>query len=102
MVENVIQIKNGIMINVNNGVKIVPLRSYSGPYFPTFGLNTERYGVSLCILSECGKIRTRITPNMNTFHAVDVNVKNMIYMKKITFEIPVHVGAKMANIYQIL
>ena len=32
---------------------------FSGPYFPAFGLNTERYGVSLCIQSECGKIRTR-------------------------------------------
>ena len=30
-----------------------------GPYFPTFGLKTERYFVSLCIQSECGKIRTR-------------------------------------------
>ena len=31
----------------------------SGPYFPAFGLNTERYEVSLRILSECRKIRTR-------------------------------------------
>ena len=27
--------------------------------------------VSLCIQSECGKIRTRITPNTDTFHAVN-------------------------------
>ena len=39
-------------------------------YFPAFGLNTERYRVSLRIQSECGKIRTRITPNTDTFHAV--------------------------------
>ena len=32
---------------------------FSGPYFPAFGLNTERYEVSLRIQSECGKIRTR-------------------------------------------
>ena len=32
---------------------------FSGPYFPVFGLNTERYFVSLRIQSECGKIRTR-------------------------------------------
>ena len=25
-------------------VKNVRIRSYSGPYFPAFGLNTERYG----------------------------------------------------------
>ena len=32
---------------------------FSGPYFPAFGLNTERYFVSLHIQSECGKIRTK-------------------------------------------
>ena len=32
---------------------------FSGPYFPAFGLNMERYSVSLRIQSECGKIRTR-------------------------------------------
>ena len=31
----------------------------SAPHFPTFGLNTDRYFVFLCIQSECGKIRTR-------------------------------------------
>ena len=51
-------------------VKSVHIRSYSGPYFPAFGLNTERYGVSLCIQSECGKMRTRITPNTYTFYGV--------------------------------
>ena len=35
---------------------------------------TERYGVSLRIHSECGKIRTRKTPNTDTFHAVYVKV----------------------------
>ena len=32
---------------------------FSGPYFPAFGLNTKRYGVSLRIQSECGKIQNR-------------------------------------------
>ena len=53
-------------------VKIVRIRSYSGPYFPAFGLNMERYSAYLHIQSECGKIRTRITPYMNTFYAVIV------------------------------
>ena len=35
--------------------KSVRIRSYSGPYFPAFGLNTERYTVSLRIQSEWGK-----------------------------------------------
>ena len=38
-------------------VKSVRIRSYSGPHFSTFGLNTERYSISLCIQSECGKYR---------------------------------------------
>ena len=50
--------------------KSVRIRSYFGPYFPTFGLNTEKYGESLRIRSECGKMRTRITPNTDTFCAV--------------------------------
>ena len=51
-------------------VKSVRIRSYSGPYFPAFRLNAERYGVSIRIQSECGKIRTRIIPNTDTFHTV--------------------------------
>ena len=34
-----------------HSVRSVRIRSYSGPYFPAFGLNTERYGVSLRIQS---------------------------------------------------
>ena len=48
-------------------VKSVHIRSYSGLHFPAFGLNTERYEVSLRIKSECGKMRTRITSNIDTF-----------------------------------
>ena len=51
-------------------MKSVHIRSYSGPYFPAFELNTERYGVSLRIQSKCRKIRTRITLNTDTFHTV--------------------------------
>ena len=51
-------------------VKSVRIRSYSRPHFSAFGLNTERYSLSLRIQSECGKMRTRITPNTDTFYAV--------------------------------
>ena len=44
-------------------VKSVRIGSYSGPYFPAFGLNIR-------IQSECGKIWTKITLNMDTFQAV--------------------------------
>ena len=36
-------------------------KSFSGPYFPTFGRNTERYSVSFRIQSEYGKMPTRKT-----------------------------------------
>ena len=52
-------------------LKSVRIRCFSGPYFPVFGLNTERYRVSLHIQSEYGKIRTRKTPNTDTFNAAD-------------------------------
>ena len=42
-------------------VKNIRIRSYSGPYFPPFGLNTEREReryVSLRTQFKCGKIRT--------------------------------------------
>ena len=51
-------------------VKRVRIQSYSGPHFPAFGLNAERCGVSLCIQSECRKMRTRITQNTDPFHVV--------------------------------
>ena len=37
----------------------VCIGSFSGPYFRAFGLNTERYRVSLRIQSKCEKIKTR-------------------------------------------
>ena len=48
----------------------VRIRSFSGPYFPAFGQNKERYSLCLCIQSKCGKIWTRKTPNTDTYHAV--------------------------------
>ena len=51
-------------------VKSVRIRSFSSPYFPAFRLHTERYEVSVRSQSECGQIRTRKTPNTDTFQAV--------------------------------
>ena len=33
---------------------------FSGPYFPMFGLNRERYSISLRIQSKCWKIRKKL------------------------------------------
>ena len=51
-------------------VKSVRIRSYSGPHFRAFGLNTERYGASLRIHSDYRKMGTRITLNADSFHAL--------------------------------
>ena len=51
-------------------MKSVSIRSFSGLYFPTSGLNMERYKGSLQIQSKCRKIRTRKTPKTDIFHAV--------------------------------
>ena len=59
-------------------VQSVRIWSCSGPYFPVFGVNTERYSVSLLVQSECGEMRTRITPNTDTFYAVLRANKNKI------------------------
>ena len=64
MVSSLIMLKHDA--TSNGGMCIFPLCEkcsywrFSGPYFPAFGLNTERY-------SECGKIRTRKTLNTDTF-----------------------------------
>ena len=55
-------------------VKSGRIRSYSGVHFPALGLNTERYEIS-----KCGKMRTRITPNTDIFHAVIKTTLNIRY-----------------------
>ena len=65
------------IIMIYHWVKSVRIRSFSCPYFPAFRLNTERYGLSLRIQSECGEIWTKKTPNTNTFNAVWVKVKKL-------------------------
>ena len=54
---------------------------FSDPYFPAFGLNMERYFVSLLIQSECGKIRTScpvVTLSINDNIKFLENVKQVI------------------------
>ena len=62
------------MINIKKVIlalrKKCPYSELFCSVFPAFGLNVERYGASLRIESECGKIRTGITPNKDTFPTV--------------------------------
>ena len=62
-------------------VKSVRIRTYSGPHFPAFGLNTEIY-LSFRIQSQCVKMRTRITPNMDTFYEVLVKEQEIDGFKR--------------------
>ena len=51
----------------------------SGPYFPAFGLNMERYFVSLRVQSECRKIRTRNNSVFGHFLCSAGNIKSLNY-----------------------
>ena len=60
-------------------LKSVQTRSFSGPYFTVFGLNLEKYSVSLRIQSDAAKYRPEKTPFLDTFHAV----KNLVVFIKL-------------------
>ena len=60
----------GFIYSYFHCIRSVCIRSFSGPYFLAFELNTQRYSLCLRIQSECGKKRTIKSPNMDTFHAV--------------------------------
>ena len=69
-------------------VKSVRIRSYSGLRFSR--IRTE-YGAYLSVFSpNAGKMRTRITPNTDTFYVVDVRglvlVQNSIAVNLIGFK----------------
>ena len=49
-------------------VKSVRNWSYSSPHLTAFGLNTE----SVRIQFKCREMQTRITPNTDTFYAVEI------------------------------
>ena len=68
VIYNIFMQENSDLVRLT--VKSVRIRSYSGPYFPAFGLNMGRYRVSLRIQYKWGKMRTRKTPNTDTSRAV--------------------------------
>ena len=59
LISNLFWIFYSLIAMYQHCVNCVRIRSYYGPYFHIFALNTERYSVSLCIQPECGKIRTK-------------------------------------------
>ena len=73
------------LLTASQCVKSVCIQSFSGLYFPAFGLNTERYSVSLGIQSECGKIGTKKTPYMNTSYDYERRFKKPIKKFRCSF-----------------
>ena len=63
------------------GWKVSKYGVFSGLYFPAFGLNTERYGVSLRIQSECGKIQTRKNSVLGHFSRSVPSVVSLLYQQ---------------------
>ena len=59
-----------VLRNSITALKMSKYGIFSRPYFPAFGLNTKRYGLSLRIQSECGKVLTRKNSYLDTFQAL--------------------------------
>ena len=55
---------------ITHCVKSVEIRSFSGPYFPVFGLNTEICGVISAFSPNTGKYGSEKTPYLDTFHTL--------------------------------
>ena len=66
-------------------MKSVRIWSFSGQYFPSYGLNAERCRVSFRIQSEWEKIRIRKTPNTDTFHVM-INIRNSSEMGSVSYK----------------
>ena len=77
-------------------VKSVHIRGYSGRHFLAFRLNVERYSISFHIQSKCGKMRTKITPNTDTFYAmihlyiyVSMHI-HVLYASNVNIQLPLY------------
>ena len=76
-------------------VESICIWSFSGPYFPAFGLNTERYSVFIRIQYDCGKIQVRQTPNTDTFYVVSDPVRYHQVQSMQTLSLKNYVISKM-------
>ena len=79
-------------------MKSVHIRSFSGLYFHSFRLKTERYGVSLRIQSECGKIQTSKTPKRTLFTQYTCSIIMLVTTKKILRGNPAHYIEKITEL----
>ena len=66
------EMKRGKVIVQNTPKRILRKKCpYSELFWSVFSRIQTEYRVSFHIQSKCRKIRTRITPNTDTFHAVE-------------------------------
>ena len=59
-----------VRLKIHHYVKSVCIWSSSGPYFPAFGLNYGEMPYLSVFSPNAEKLRTRITPNTDTLHAI--------------------------------
>ena len=95
----IINLESKLKDRFKHCVNSVHIRSYSGPHFLAFGLNTERYFASLHIQSKCRKMRTRITLNTDTFHAVKVLTNEDKFSKFATLSATIHLHNLLSKRY---
>ena len=65
------------LTDIHTSWQVSKYGTFSGLYFPLFGLNTEIYGINLRIQSEYRKIRTRKTPYFKKCYCADLRVINI-------------------------
>ena len=65
--------RNSLKSKRNHCVKSIQIRSFSGPYFSVFGMNEHG---DLPRKSPCEKLRTRKTPYLDNFYAVNICYSN--------------------------
>ena len=64
-------------------VKSVRIRSFCGPCFPKFGLNTKICKANFSMQSECGKIWARKNPNTDTFDAMYLSMNVFLVLLRL-------------------
>ena len=80
--KRLVRYKKYCFANVHHCVKSVSIRSFSCPYFPAFGLNTERYRVSLHIQAEYGENRDQKNSENGYFSRSTCYVKSITLIHK--------------------
>ena len=72
VISRAMSLRHGYKIRMSHCVKSVHIRSYSSPHFPHSDCiwRDIEYLSIFSIQSKCGKMRTRVTPNMDTFDAL--------------------------------